>query len=155
MNNLKFLPQPAQQRLWAVRYWDFYTRSNIPPRYFSIYGELHDYIVRLEAQGYVFPEGRVPDISVGRCWCHYLRTVLGENLDNSQVFPDYPHYYPDKRGCQPARLYPNRLRGTFHDWLIETYFQNQLPNYIKKFSTPDEIAFVCTIVQRLFLSQAA
>jgi hypothetical protein len=116
---------------------------------------MHDYIVRLEAQGYVFPDSRVPDISVGKCWCHYLRTVLEENLDNLSAFPSYLHYYPDQRGHKPARLYPNRLRGEFHDWLVQSYFQNKLPDYIKKFSHPHEVAFVRSIVQRLFLANAA
>jgi hypothetical protein len=155
MKNSSFFPQPSQQWLWAARYYLFYAKSNIPPGYFSIYGEMHDYIVRLEAQGYVFPDSRVPDISVGKCWCHYLRTVMEENLDNSNAFPSYLHYYPDQRGHKPARLYPNRLRGEFHDWLVQSYFQNKLPDYIKKFSHPHEVAFVRSIVQRLFLANAA
>lgn len=146
---------PSHQWLWAERYWLFYSRSNIPPGYFSIYGELHSYIVQLEAQGYIFPESKVPDISVGKCWCHWLKTVGGENIENPHQFPSYRHYYPDNRGCQPARLYPNRLRGTFHDWLIKSYFQSKLPDYIKKFSTPSELTLVRSILRRLFPPEAA
>lgn len=145
MKNPNF--KPAQQLLWAERYWSFYTTTNIPAGYFSIYGELHDYIVRIEAQGYVFPMQKVPDISVGKCWCHYLKTKLKQNF---LIFPNYNHSYPDNRGIQPARLYPNKLRGDFHDWLIQTYFPDKLPEYIKKFSTESEIIFVSEIISRLF-----
>ncbi|NCO74915.1 MAG: hypothetical protein GW795_10410 [Cyanobacteria bacterium] len=139
--------KPAQQLFWAERYWLFYTKTNIPAGYFSIYGELHDYILRLEANGYIFSIQKVPDISVGKCWCFYLKTILKENHQN---FPADEHYYPDNRGIQPAKLYPNKLRGHFHDWLIQSYFPNKLPDYIKKFSTESEISFVTDIISRLF-----
>lgn len=145
----------SQQWLWAQRYHLFYQNTRIPIGFFSIYGELHGYIVFLEGQGYIFPQNRVPDISVGRCWCHYLKNTLKENLNNQKVFPEYPHRYPDHRGEQPARLYPNRLRGEFHNWLASTYLPEKLPEYIKKFSPPQDVALVCQIVEQMFLYDAA
>lgn len=66
-------------------------------------------IAPLEQQGYGLPEKMVPDISMGRFMCQFLRDELGVNTDD---LPVYLHRYPDGRVVE-AKIYPNEFLAEF------------------------------------------
>ncbi|WP_143438491.1 hypothetical protein [Hydrocoleum sp. CS-953] len=139
---------PQHQPLWWERLKFFEQETRIPLGYFCIFSEL-GYLMRdLEAGGYIFPDRKVPDISVGLCWCKWLR-LQGINTD----FPTYPHYYPDGR-VVGANIYPDELLPKFRWWLYTTYVIQKLPNYVKQFCSPEEIKLITAIVQKRLSSVA-
>lgn len=137
--------QPRQhQQLWWDRLALFQTHSKIPDGYWCVYMELHLLLVQeLEVKGFVFPEGACPDISVGRCWCDYLHRQ--ENIEPNE-FPDYDHHYPDQRGKQSARIYPDSLLPLFRRWLRATYVPGQFPAYVRQLCTPEECNLVAAAI---------
>ncbi|MGK7922766.1 MAG: hypothetical protein AB4080_22460 [Trichodesmium sp.] len=140
---------PQHQRLWWDRLTLFEQYTRIPLGYFCIFSEL-GYLMRdLEAGGYIFPDRKVPDISVGSCWCNWLR-LQGINTD----FRKYPHHYPDGREVVSANIYPDELLPKFRWWLNTTYVMEKLPNYVKRFCSPEEIKLITAIVQKRLSSVA-
>lgn len=117
------------QMLWDKRMKLYYRYTRIPHGYWCIFQVVNDDLVRmLEREGFVFPPGRCPDISVGLCWNRYLREELFEDPD---VFPTYPHRYPDQREVQQARLYPHLLWPAFQEWLWTIYIPVKFPKYLR------------------------
>lgn len=131
-------PEPQPQRLWWERLKLFEAKTKIPMGYFCVFGELGDLMRDLEFQGFVFPDGACPDISVGKCWCKYLRSQ-GINPDE---FPDYEHHYPDHRGVVMANIYPDDLLPMFRRWLRATYIPGQFPSYVRQICTSEECNMV-------------
>jgi hypothetical protein len=116
------------QQLWWDRMVLFHKYTRIPDDHWCIFLELNNLLIsRLESKGFVFPDRACPDISVGLCWCRYLRSqgIMPEE------FPDYEHHYPDHRGVVDARVYPNKLLPMFRDWLAATYIPGQFPEYVR------------------------
>jgi hypothetical protein len=96
----------------------------------------------LEVKGFVFPDRACPDISVGLCWCKYLRT---RGIDPDK-FPDYPHHYPDYRGVVMANIYPDELLPMFRKWLRVTYIPGQFPEYVRRICSASECELVAMAI---------
>ena len=72
----------------------------------------------LESQGYALPERMLPDISMGKMFCKWLRDAKGMD---TKALPTYDHRYADGRVVQ-AKLYPNSVLADFRrhfneEWL--------------------------------------
>jgi hypothetical protein len=92
--------------------------DQVPFGYFSILQELTTKLVGpLEFQGYTLPDKMVPDISMGRIFCKWLRDEKHVDPDS---FPTYNHSYEDGRVVQ-ARAYPNQLLPDFLE-----HFHNEM-----------------------------
>ena len=113
--------------LWMQRESQFYADNVIPNGYWCIYSELFFVAKCLEYKGFLLPDRAELDISVGLCWNKYLKSC---NVDTN--FPRYPHKYPDHRGDQMAKIYPNDLLGCFRDWLADVYMGEKFKTYIKR-----------------------
>lgn len=100
----------------------------VPNGYFSIFREVIPLVADLETAGYVLPDDAIPDISVGKTWANYLRSI---NIVVEQVAKQYPHTYPDKRHIQYCNCYPEALLPAFREWFREKYKTEHLRNYIK------------------------
>lgn len=129
----KGAPQaPAKLPAHLARYLT--NEGKVPQGYFSIlqetglrlYGPLHHL-------GFDIPEGWVPDISVGLCFCKWLRKERG--IDTNAL-PTYIHEYQDHRKPAAAKLYPDTLLADFRRWFWEVwipvngvpYFKGKDPN---------------------------
>src|SRR5690606_27656487 len=95
----------------------------VPPGYFSVlqetglnlFGPLHNV-------GFDIPQGWVPDISVGRYFCDWLRCVKGIDTDD---LPEYWHDYRDGRQLVRAKLYPDSLLADFRTWFRRVWLPEQ------------------------------
>lgn len=105
-------------------------RSEIPHTHFSMLNEMMFGLVgQMEKDGYTLPEKLVPDISMGRMFCKWIRTKKGIDTDS---LPTYKHKYQDGRVVD-AKLYPNSVladfRAHFHEeWLPKhavAYFEER------------------------------
>lgn len=115
-------------------------RSAIPHTHFSMLNEMmFGFVGQMEKDGYTLPETMVPDISMGKMFCKWLRDEKG--IDTKKL-PTYKHRYQDGRVVD-AKLYPNSVladfRRHFHEeWLPNhamAYFQSRDPKalpYLKK-----------------------
>jgi hypothetical protein len=113
---------------WYDRLLYYKARTKIEVGYFSIFEELNNSIIsELEHSGYTLPLGSVPDISVGQCFCNYLRSI-GYNLE--KITKLYTHYYPDGRVVK-ANVYSDEVLAIFRKWLQLTYKTTQFPKYLK------------------------
>ena len=144
-------PSGQHQHLWWDRIALFQKHTQIPHGYWTVFMELAYMWMKIEGTGYVFPEKACLDISVGKCWSNYLRSQ-GYNLDE---FDYYPHHYPDHRGIQDARMYPNELLGTFRDWLAATYTENNFPCYMQRYCDKHEYAAIASAVTYARLQSAS
>lgn len=103
--------------------------------YFSVLQELTiRFVGPMEAMGYTIEEKYMPDISVGRMFADYLRS-LGYDLSG---LPSYEHeFIGERRLCYP-RLYPMKFQPMFvkffyEEWLWKrayVYFQQRDPSAI-------------------------
>lgn len=85
----------------------------IPTGYFSLLQETTlGLIAPLHNLGFEIPPGWVPDISVGRHFCKWLRTK-GVDTD---ALPTYRHTYQDQRGTVDANLYPDEYLAECRVW---------------------------------------
>lgn len=90
----------------------------------SLFGPLH-YL------GFDIPKGWVPDISVGKLYCAWLRDE--HNIDTNAL-PTYKHSYFDGRPIVDAKAYPENLLPDYRNWFRTTW----LPVYgVKYFKTKD------------------
>jgi hypothetical protein len=80
-----------------------------------------------EFRGVHLAEESLPDGSIGKRWCQYLR----EQKYDMDLIKKYLHHYPDKRGTQPANIYPNAWLGAFWTWFHGTYLTVYYPDYLK------------------------
>lgn len=107
----------------------FKMRTKMPVGYWCIFEELTGFVGELEAQGYLLPHSIIPDISVGKCWCNYLRSLGYEPKD---LVMKYDHYYPDRKYPVKANIYPNELLGMFKTWFEATYKPQKALQYFRK-----------------------
>lgn len=106
----------------------FRRHTKIPPIKFSTFEEIAMPFFQFEQEGYQLPDGAVPDISVGRCWCKYARETL---LYDMSLVESYLHHYPDKRGAQWANVYPIEWLPEFRKWFYTIYLPENFPSYLK------------------------
>ena len=121
-------PQASLAPFWWQRLVLDQKTNSVPNGYFSIFREVMPLVSELEGAGYVLPDNAVPDISVGKTWASYLRTI---NIVVEQVARQYPHTYPDRRGSQPCNCYPESMLPTFRQWFREKYKVDHLHRYMK------------------------
>lgn len=104
--------------------------NKVPPGYFSIlqetgiglFGPLHKL-------GFDIPKGWVPDISVGKLFCQWLRTALGVDPD---AFPKYAHDYLDGRPIVYANAYPDQYLAQYRTWFRTIWLPVHGSQYFKK-----------------------
>lgn len=102
----------------------------VPPGYFSVlqetglnlFGPLHNV-------GFDIPKGWVPDISVGKCFCAWLRKERGIDTD---ALPEYLHDYRDGRQPVKAKLYPDGMLADFRNWFRRVWLPTYGVKYFKK-----------------------
>lgn len=133
----KGAPAPAKLPPHLDRYLS--NEINVPPGHFSIlqetalglFGPLHKL-------GFDIPKGWVPDISVGRCFCAWLREYKGVDTD---ALPVYRHDYLDGRIVDGVKLYPNSLLGDYRNWFAEHWLPKNGVKYFKS-KDPNSLAFL-------------
>ena len=102
----------------------------IPNGYFSMLQEtILGLIAPLHNLGFEIPSGWVPDISVGKAFCKYLRDVKG--VDTTKL-PTYIHEYQDIRGAQHANLYPDEYLAECRLWFKTVWLPINGSAYFKK-----------------------
>jgi hypothetical protein len=104
--------------------------GKIPTGYFCVFSETLELVGQLEAHGYTIPDHLTIDISIGSCWCNYMRKTL--ELEPKKVCRKYDHWYPGQPYPVQAYIYPLRLLPEFREWFDITYCRNQLLHYLKK-----------------------
>lgn len=119
--------------LWVKRSQLFAEKNKIASDKYCVFRETSMDFLELDLKGCGFPEGALPDGSIGKRWCTYAREVL--RFDMSLV-TKYPHHYPDKRGVQPAYLYPIEWLPAFRKWFKEVYIPVHLPDYLSYLKVP-------------------
>jgi hypothetical protein len=119
------------------RYWS--NDGKVLPGYFSIlqetglglFGPLHKL-------GFDIPKGWVPDISVGKLFCKWLRENRGVDTDSLQT---YRHDYNDGRQLVDAKLYPDELLADFRRWFRTVWLPENGVKYFRS-KDPDSLAFL-------------
>lgn len=104
--------------------------SSVPQGYFSVlqetglslFGPLH-YI------GFEIPKGWVPDISVGKLYCTWLREKHGVETDS---LPTYAHDYLDGRPIVYPKAYPEQYLPDFRNWFRTVWLPQHGVQYFKK-----------------------
>ena len=110
----------------------------IPPGFFSILQETALGIIGpLYSIGFTIPKGWVPDISVGRAFCKWLRE---EKKFNTSTLPTYEHDYLDGRVVD-ANLYPDSLLADYRYWLRCVWLPENGVKYFKK-KDPGSLVFL-------------
>lgn len=102
--------------------------ANVPPGYFSIlqetglslFGPLHNL-------GFEIPKGWVPDISVGKLFCAWLRA---EHAIDTNALPTYKHDYLDGRVVDP-KLYPDEFLAEYRRWFRTVWLPEYGVRYFK------------------------
>lgn len=122
--------KPPTIASWYSRVMLFHQKNNIPIGYWSIFEQTINLVAKLEEFGYALPEGKILDISIGKCWAAHLRNELKINPDN--VAQKYRHYYPGWAHPVEANIYPVSLLIPFQEWLQRIYKPIRLPAYFKK-----------------------
>lgn len=100
------------------------------PGYFSVlqetglnlFGPLHNI-------GFIIPKDWVPDISVGRAFCAWLRKE--RNID-TDALPTYRHEYIEDGRVVDAKLYPDELLADFRTWFRNVWLPTNGVNYFKR-----------------------
>jgi hypothetical protein len=102
----------------------------IPSGYFSILQETTlGLVAPLHNLGFVIPSGWVPDISVGLCFCKWLRE--NKKLDTNSL-PTYMHSYQDHRGTMPVKLYPDEYLAECRTWFRQVWLPENGARYFRK-----------------------
>ncbi|MCT7953567.1 hypothetical protein NG798_27605 [Ancylothrix sp. C2] len=135
-------PSINQQPYWYRRIGLFRERTQIPKGWWCIFEEITSFVWEMESKGYVLPDSAIPDISVGKCWCNYLRSK-GVNVAN--VARSYPHYYPDWAYSVKANIYPLDLLPEFRYWFEDTYKPLKSLQYFRK-NHPEALPTICRIL---------
>lgn len=113
--------------------------SSVPQGYFSIlqetglslFGPMHNL-------GFEIPKGWVPDISVGKLYCAWLRNEHGIDTDS---LPTYDHDYLDGRPIVQAKVYPEHLLPDFRNWFRTTWLPVNGVQYFRK-KDPSSLAYL-------------
>lgn len=109
----------------------------VPYGHFSMLNEITLHLIGpLEQLGYTVESYKVPDISMGRLFCSYLRTS-GYPVDS---YPRYKHLYEDGRECD-AIAYPNELLQTVRQFFVEEWLKNRAEKYFKA-HTPEALPYL-------------
>ena len=123
--------QPQQAPRFYQRMVLFNQRTGkIPTGYFCVFRETVELVGQLETHGYNIPDHLTIDISIGSCWCNYMRKVL--EVEPRQVCRKYDHWYPGQPYPVKAWIYPLELLADFRNWFDIVYCHNQLLSYLKK-----------------------
>lgn len=112
---------------------------NVPEGHFSIlqetalglFGPMHNL-------GFEIPKDWVPDISVGKLYCSWLRTKHG--IDTNSL-PTYGHDYLDGRPIVLAKAYPEWLIPDYRNWFRTEWLPAHGVQYFKK-KDPSSLAFL-------------
>ena len=113
--------------------------ASVPQGYFSIlqetglslFGPLHNL-------GFEIPKGWVPDISVGKLYCVWLRDKHGMDTD---ALPTYDHDYLDGRPIIQAKAYPESLLPDFRNWFRSFWLPEHGVRYFRK-KDPSSLAYL-------------
>jgi len=139
-------PQGQYNLIWFDRLKLYKAKTQIPVGWFSIFQEMtHGLVADFENAGYSLPDGSVPDISVGRCFCGHLRGLGYDTRPGSEVVRSYKHYYPDGR-IVDANIYADSLLPEYRLWFERTYKPFNLPKYMKG-KDPQALPTLCTILR--------
>ncbi len=104
-------------------------QSAVPVGHFSILAEMITLLIGpMEAMGYTLPENMLPDISMGRMFCKWLREAHGLDTDS---LPTYWHAYEDGRRIQ-AKAYPEELLHHFRRHFRDEWFPRHAAEYFRK-----------------------
>ena len=115
---------------WFERVKLYRRHTKIPTGWFSIFEEMCSHLMAdFEDAGYSLPLGSVPDISVGKYFCQYLRDQGYDTADQAWV-RKYQHRYPDGR-IVDANIYCIELLAMYRIWFEQTYTQIHLVKYLK------------------------
>lgn len=97
----------------------------------SLFGPLYNI-------GFIIPKNWVPDISVGRAFCKWLREVKGFDTDS---LPKYWHDYLDGRRPVEVNQYPDELLADFRTWFRVNWLPVNGAKYFKG-KDPDSLVFL-------------
>jgi prophage antirepressor-like protein len=131
---------------WFERVKLYRRHTKIPTGWFSIFEEMCGSLMAdFEDAGYSLPMGSIPDISVGKCFCNYLRS-LGHGLTpGNGLIQEYQHHYPDGR-VVTANIYNDTLLPDYRRWFKEIYRKEKLPAYLKS-KDPLALPSLCRLLQ--------
>jgi hypothetical protein len=102
--------------------------GNVPVGFFSILTEMTQMLIApLEMAGYTIPERMLPDISMGRMFCRWLRDKHGMDTD---TLPTYQHHYEDGRVVQ-AKAYPEALLISFREHFRNVWLPERAVDYFR------------------------
>ncbi|MBS0372542.1 MAG: KilA-N domain-containing protein [Proteobacteria bacterium] len=132
----KGAPQaPAELPHHLQRY--IYNDAKVPQGYFSVLQETGlSLIGPLHNVGFVIPKGWVPDISVGKLYCRWLREQHGVDTD---ALPVYAHDYLDSRPIVYPKVYPDAYLADFRTWFRTVWLPE---NGVRYFKTKDPASLV-------------
>ena len=117
---------------WMARLGMYRANTQIPVGWFSIFEEMAITLMAdFEEAGYILPEGCIPDISIGLCFCKHLRSLGYDTEQGSKYVRSYIHHYPDKKRKPDANIYSNELLPLYREWFALTYKPVNLPRYLK------------------------
>lgn len=104
-------------------------REKIPPTHFSMLDQMTlKLLAPLEQRGYSIPNNMMPDISLGRMFCDWLR----KNGYEPDTFPTYTHVFNDgNRPPVQAKLYPNEIMTAFN-FEVNNWITNKSIAYFKE-----------------------
>lgn len=103
-------------------------QASVPVGHFSILAEMTTLLIGpMEAMGYTLPEEMLPDISMGRMFCKWLRE---EHALDTDALPTYWHTYEDGRRV-PAKAYPEHLLHHFRRHFREVWFPKRAEEYFR------------------------
>lgn len=96
--------------------------------YWSMLNKMNElFALPLELAGLTLPDTCVVDISTGKMFCEYLRS-LGINPDD--ITKKYTHIYPDGRKIPDVNKYPDKYYELFSDWLKNVWVKEKSMKYI-------------------------
>lgn len=131
-------PRPPAQ---LPPHLDRYLKNDgrVPQGYFSILQETGlSLFGPMYNLGFEIPKGWVPDISVGRLYCAWLRDKHGIDTD---ALPTYDHDYLDGRPMVQAKVYPEALLPDFRTWFRSRWLPEYGVNYFKR-KDPSSLAYL-------------
>lgn len=136
----KSTPAPLDRNAGIPAYFVRYMENDgrVPLGYFSIlqetgvalYGPLHKL-------GFDIPSNWIPDISVGKMFCAWLRENKGVDTSTLET---YQHDYLDGR-VVPANIYPNDFLVDYRHWFGTVWLPQQGVKYFKK-KDPQCLTFI-------------
>ncbi len=100
----------------------------VPVGHFTVLQEITFILTGpLEALGYELAEHFLPDGSLGKMFCAYLRDEHGYN---TATLPKYTHKFEDGRKVS-ANAYPDDLLALFRKYALNVWLPGRAPKYFK------------------------